>query len=502
MATSVALQNPAAPGKREPRRRQGGRWRRLTGGWSFSRILVVVVITAGVAVFSYPEVANWITDLNHDQVLTSYAEKMNQLPSEEREKLLDAAHTYNENLPNGPLRDPFAVDENGKPIEIGSGRKVYQDTLNLAGDGIMGTISIPKIKVSLPIYHGTGEHSLDNGVGHLYGSGLPVGGEGTHSVLTAHSGVVGSKLFTDVNTLELGDTFTIQVAGETLTYKIDDIRKVLPDQLQSLRQVAGKDYVTLVTCTPIGVNTHRLLVRGVRVPNVATGETDTNAFHGAGFPWWGLPTPLSALLLIFGTRPLAPLLTASGAAAGAPARIRIALTFRSTNSKELEEWKRQHRRVVRYTPPQEHSTGRLRATDASVTLVTWPGAEGVYTWGLYEGEHCIGISVFAYPNEVLARQDATWAMRLRTLRGLRPARWSRRAYWLVGLHGVPLMMPGTRRSMTRGEALHAGEEAAKLLSQAKLEWTGFGGHPDDENPWFMREPVKKRNDDRGEHTSL
>ena len=414
--------------------------------------------------------------------------------------MLDVAHGYNANLPNGPLRDPFAVGPDGKPIEIGEGRQSYQDALNPQGDGIMATISIPKIDVSLPIYHGTSEHSLDNGVGHLYGSGLPVGGEGVHSVLTAHSGLVGSKLFSDVHTLELGDTFTISVAGEILTYKIDDIRTVLPDELQALRQVAGKDYVTLVTCTPIGINTHRLLVRGVRIPTPDGAADEIASNNAIRFPWWGLPTPAAALLLAFGTRPLAPLLNGTSHNRSAP-RFRLVFSYRAARSKDLAAWKSQHKRVVRLIPAQEQPTGRLRSIDVTRALGTIPNAQGVYTWALYRDEECVGISVFAYPNEMLARQDASWAMRLRTLRGLRPARRPGRAYWLIGLSGVPLMMPAQRRAVKSKTAIRSAERMAGMLSQAELDRTGFGYKTQD-FPWFAQPlAVAGQSDERGEHSS-
>lgn len=142
----------------------------------------------------------------------------------------------------------------------------YENQLNLAGDGIMGYVEIPLIKVNLPIYHGTDSETLDVGIGHLLGTSLPVGGTSTHSVLTAHSGMANQKLFSDLDKLEHGDVFYLQVLGETLAYQVDAINTVLPYDTTYLGITEGEDYCTLVTCTPFGINTHRLLVRGTRIP--------------------------------------------------------------------------------------------------------------------------------------------------------------------------------------------------------------------------------------------
>jgi LPXTG-site transpeptidase (sortase) family protein len=173
-------------------------------------------------------------------------------------------------------------------------------------DGVMGVMTIPSIGVNLPIYHTTGLDVLEHGVGHLPGSALPVGGPGTHAVLTAHSGVIGDRLFTDLPKVRLGDLFYLRVLGETLTYEVDDIQTVLPTDLAALGQVPGADYVTLVTCTPLGINSHRLLVRGTRVPTPVDGTAEaavTAAVAAPGAPWWPYPAPGAALLLVLVTRP-------------------------------------------------------------------------------------------------------------------------------------------------------------------------------------------------------
>ena len=152
----------------------------------------------------------------------------------------------------------------------------YNSVLDVTGTGIMGYVDIPKINVSLPIYHGTDESVLQIAIGHLAGSSLPVGGEGSHCVISGHRGLPSARLFTDIDQLQEGDRFMLQVLGETLTYEVDQIRTVLPDELDDLQREEGQDYCTLVTCTPYGVNTHRLLVRGHRVPNTE-GDVRVNA---------------------------------------------------------------------------------------------------------------------------------------------------------------------------------------------------------------------------------
>ncbi|WP_146120035.1 class C sortase [Leucobacter massiliensis] len=228
--------------------------------------MTVLAMVAGVGVFTYPAAANWYNDRLHASQVHSYVGAVTRLPDAELEAAVQAARDYNALLPNGPLRDPYALDAEGNPIPIGEGKDAYEQTLRFEELGMMGELLIPKIGVDLPIFHDTDEKSLDAGVGHLYGSALPVGGKNTHSVLTAHSGIPGATLFTDLNKLRKKDQFQVVVAGETLTYEVDQILRVLPTDLDALRQIPGGDYVTLVTCTPIGVNSHRLLVRGHRIP--------------------------------------------------------------------------------------------------------------------------------------------------------------------------------------------------------------------------------------------
>ncbi len=263
------------------------------------------MLLAGISILLYPTTATWFTDRFHAADVAAYAGEVKSLPDSQREQLLDQAHEYNQRLPNGPLRDPYVLNEQGGSESVEAGREEYNAQLALSPDSPMARVRIPKLKIDIPIYHGTDEATLEKGIGHLYGSGLPVGGTGVHSVLTGHSGLPSSTLFTHLDELEKGDHFYIEVMGETLAYEVDQIVTVEPDSGEELRQVAGKDYVTLLTCTPIGINTHRLLVRGERIPlDELSADEREEAVAAApvdpGFPWWafGLAGGLALSIVI------------------------------------------------------------------------------------------------------------------------------------------------------------------------------------------------------------
>lgn len=219
-------------------------------------ILAVLALLASLSVMAYPVVANY---LNEKYQSTVQAEYTRELASVDDGKILtarEAARVYNENL--HPIRyDRDAVD---------AAAVDYDGLLDLTGTGIMGYVEIPKIDVSLPIYHGTEETELRKGIGHLVGSSLPIGGIGEHSVLTGHSGVAGKRLFSDLEQLAPGDRFYLHILGETLAYEVTELNTVLPHETDLLTAVPEEDLCTLVTCTPYGVNSHRLLVRGSRIP--------------------------------------------------------------------------------------------------------------------------------------------------------------------------------------------------------------------------------------------
>jgi len=227
-------------------------------------VLICLLVLAGIAVFSYPYVASYLSKLHASRVVATYTKSVEKAdPSVIREEL-KRAHDYNDDLAGDPVHDPF-IPGSGIALD-----KNYLSLLNV--NGVMGYVAIPKIKVDLPIYHGTSAETLSKGVGHLEGSSLPVGGKRTHAVLTGHTGLSYARMFTDLTELKIGDEFFIHVLGQTLAYKVNQIKVVVPENTTDLRLYPDHDYVTLLTCTPYGVNSHRLLVRGTRVPYDPTAE--------------------------------------------------------------------------------------------------------------------------------------------------------------------------------------------------------------------------------------
>ena len=221
---------------------------------NLSTIILILIFLVGLSAMLYPSVSDAVNRKHQSRAVASYAEEVEQLSDADYQTYFDAADAYNRQLNTTP--NAFY-----KP-DLVSG---YAQTLDISGTGIMGYITIPKISVELPIYHGTDEGVLQVAAGHLEGSSLPVGGAGTHAVISAHRGLPSAKLFTNLDQLEVGDTFTITVLDRVLTYEVDKISIVLPTETDELKIAEGKDYVTLMTCTPYGINTHRLLVRGRRV---------------------------------------------------------------------------------------------------------------------------------------------------------------------------------------------------------------------------------------------
>lgn len=208
----------------------------------------------------YPAVSNGYNRRHQSQIQTAYREVLEQTDSAELARVKEQANAYNLSIKPGAMGEAYS------PMTILAASENYVNQLNIDGNGIMGYIEIPKIRVDLPIYHGTEPETLDKGVGHLLGSSLPVGGESTHAILSGHSGMASQKMFTDLEQLLEGDVFYLHVLNETLAYQVDTIHTVLPQDTTYLGIVQGEDLCTLVTCTPTGVNTHRLLVRGSRIP--------------------------------------------------------------------------------------------------------------------------------------------------------------------------------------------------------------------------------------------
>ena len=221
-----------------------------------STIILILIFLVGLSVMLYPTVSDYVNQKNQSRAVASYSEEVENLSDVDYQAYFDAADDYNRRLAETP--DAFY-----RPDEVSG----YTDTLDVSGTGIMGYITISKIGVELPIYHGTSDGVLQVAAGHLEGSSLPVGGAGTHAVISAHRGLPSAKLFTNLDELEAGDTFTITVLDRVLTYEVDQISIVLPTETDLLQPVEGKDYITLMTCTPYGINTHRLLVRGKRIEN-------------------------------------------------------------------------------------------------------------------------------------------------------------------------------------------------------------------------------------------
>lgn len=221
-----------------------------------SNIILILIFLVGLSVMLYPTVSDYVNQKNQSRAVASYSEEVENLSDVDYQAYFDAADDYNRRLAETP--DAFY-----RPEEVSG----YTDTLDVSGTGIMGYITISKIGVELPVYHGTSDGVLQVAAGHLEGSSLPVGGAGTHAVISAHRGLPSAKLFTNLDELEVGDTFTITVLDRVLTYEVDQISIVLPTETDLLQPVEGKDYVTLMTCTPYGINTHRLLVRGKRIEN-------------------------------------------------------------------------------------------------------------------------------------------------------------------------------------------------------------------------------------------
>lgn len=221
-------------------------------------LLLVLFLLLGVAVMLYPTVSDYYNSFHQSRAIASYAESIAGMDAEEYQRLWSEAVAYNQSLLG--RSNPFYLNEEETAV--------YNATLDPDGTGIMGYISIPKINCELPVYHSTDEAVLQIAIGHIEGSSLPVGGDSTHCVLSGHRGLPSAKLFTHLDQMEEGDVFFLRVLDETLTYEVDQIRIVLPDQMDDVYIQKNRDLCTLVTCTPYGINSHRMLVRGHRVANI------------------------------------------------------------------------------------------------------------------------------------------------------------------------------------------------------------------------------------------
>lgn len=224
----------------------------------FTNVFIVILFLIGAGIFTYPTISDMWNQYRNAQLISKYSKSVEQLSQSRYDQLWQEAKEYNAHHTVNTIEDAF--DENDEYILS----HPYDEVLDPNGDGLMGSIEIPKLKINLAIYHGLGSDVLEKGVGHVEGTSLPIGGEGTHAVLAGHRGLPSAKLFTDLDQMEMGDIFLIHVLDKTLAYEVDQIKTVLPEQTEDLALEQGKDYVTLITCTPYGVNTHRLLIRGTR----------------------------------------------------------------------------------------------------------------------------------------------------------------------------------------------------------------------------------------------
>ena len=217
-------------------------------------IIVTIMLVVGIGLLSYPTVSDFINELHSSKSIGSYVENTENLSKEQKDKMLKEAREYNKELLYKNNRYHLNQEEKNR----------YNSILDVTDTGIMGYMEIPKLNIYIPIYHGVDEGTLQIAAGHIPGSSLPVGGESTHSLISGHTGLPSAKLLTDMDQLKEGDIFLIYVLDEVLAYKVNQIKTVLPSEVDSLDIEQGKDYVTLVTCTPYGVNSHRLLVQGER----------------------------------------------------------------------------------------------------------------------------------------------------------------------------------------------------------------------------------------------
>lgn len=285
----VAQEKKSKTHKRGPKKR--GR------GLAVNIVLYIFALIA-IGALLYPTAANWFADRRHNSEISGYLSSVEKTPPAEREHKLDVAYLYNDELEVGPLFDPYLMDP--ATMEETSLYQAYLEVLRVSGTEAIGSLTYPRLGIGLPIYHGTSEEVLRKGVGHLYGTSMPVGGPGTHSVMTSHSGLWNANLFTDLPKAKVGDEFRINVLSEDHYYVVRNIETVLPEGVESLRIIEDEDWVTLFTCVPIGVNSHRILVQAERTEG-PINPGGRHALDGdgveAGFPWWILIFLASAAFL-------------------------------------------------------------------------------------------------------------------------------------------------------------------------------------------------------------
>ena len=251
-------------------------------------LLLTITLMIGVCLMAYPSISDWWNSFHQTQAIAKYSKKVANMERESFDRMIEEAEAYNEKL----------VGQTHRFVLTDAQRKEYNSVLNVDGSGIMAYIDIPKIDVSLPIYHGVDQNVLQVAIGHIEGSSLPIGGKGTHSVVSGHRGLPAARLFTHLDELEVGDKFIVQILDRTITYEVDQIRIVLPEEFQDLEIDPEKDLMTLVTCTPYKVNSHRLLVRGHRVENDIPNAANITADALLYKPYYVAPIVAAPILLI------------------------------------------------------------------------------------------------------------------------------------------------------------------------------------------------------------
>ncbi len=272
---------------------------RRTRRWAVPKMAVgiAVIFLAGISLVMYPTVASWFSQYNQSRAIEQYSGRVLNIPPAQRARALELADEYNQ-----AIRDGQAVVGANERIPSSSGSDqalIYDEMLAADAAGLMARIKIPAIGVDLPVYHGTDDETLHKGVGHLEGTALPVGGDSTHSVLTGHRGLANATIFTNLDRVGIGDRFVIEVFGEVVTYQVIETQVVEPQDTQTLLVQPGRDLMTLVTCTPLGVNSHRILVTGERISPTPDGDLQAigRAPEVPHFPWWAVILGGAILLL-------------------------------------------------------------------------------------------------------------------------------------------------------------------------------------------------------------
>lgn len=259
-------------------------------GKIISGVGLIVVLLVGIGLICYPSLSNTWNELKCNRVIEDYKGTVSEYNPEDLMRIKEEARQYNSRLYAEGSNMVFKVENSDE----------YMTVLNPDENGVMGYIDIDKINVHIPVYHGVTDEVLQNNIGHIEGTSLPIGGENTHVILSGHRGLPSAKLFTRLDEMEVGDTFKLNVLDETLTYQVEDINVVLPEEVNQLSIIEGQDKVTLMTCTPYGVNSHRLLLTSKRIPNIDSESSDllNNILENSDLPWWVILLIILVVLVI------------------------------------------------------------------------------------------------------------------------------------------------------------------------------------------------------------